>query len=1329
MNHARKSINRVALPLFVALSLHISLTPMMMAAPGDTNSTNTSRDIAGGTYYNTQGSRTTFKSNGNAGLWLRGGRNLRGLEVNSQGGTTGNGGTFYFRAPGAVVRLDGNVDVSAWKQGGFYLGNGGKVFVDAAYLYQTGKVMANGVNGGLVQYNVGAATIGPNARISAQGFGGNGGQISINASGVVDIRQGSILDASGKVAGTYDTSVINIEGGVVNNQGIIRANGIAGSDPKSNDSNVVPEVIWESESQDSPGGTVRLVATGQSEQDCVDCAVNATSVFTAAEKVAINARNNALIQNSDGSVINSGIIQANGTDGVLTTDDYGGWSGGNGSYDDSASNGQHGGTIIIAAANNVSNSGTIEANGGDGLVNFEYGASGGSGGTGEPGGYSGQYGYEYGYNNGLYATEGGDGGTISINALNNISNSGDIHADGGDGGSFKIDFDEDYKSHTTGSYSYESGSVYSSEYTYGASGGEGGDGGLVAFGYGGNMSNSGDITANGGNGGKGQDTEGYSNASAYNYYGGASASAIVIGGGGGQGGDGGLIVFSGPENPDNTGLIQANGGVGGDGGAAYANSSAYTYAGSSYYRYSYAGASGGNSGSGGASGTIVVPNTETDFDYEAQEGQDGIYGPAEADAQTSLGSTGGSGGSGTTGYAQAHAVSGDNFQTVTKTDDTQASAAVVADSGSNESGGNNYLQQTQENELLLNNETIILLSQDYWEEGNYTYLSDRVDEAQYRYANYDEYTEDYLPRNVVIFDNSRTQEGFILDISSEGSEVNSRNFDTDSLPLVVNTITVLSNDDLSNDGDLTAGVYAEYEEYEYSEYDEYEGYYEYDFNQAGGHISIVTSQGFYNYGDINTVGQDSGGSINIAAGDVLLNFDDITTSPGANYYEESITDHGGSIIVKSGEDLVNLDYIGGGSYEAQVGIGSTIQLFAGNDIVNIGEISSSFAYTYNGETDAQGGIIISRAHEDNLNFGYYGANAYAENYQYEDSSEGGAGNDSIATGGYIHLDGGNTVVNGDPNFRQNAEEGYYGEATIEANGRDAGGKIILSAGGNDTGGLDFEGDGDIDGLTFTNGITPGSGTFSNGIDTNQGESVYQFGEIDATYWNEEGGTNGSILLVAENQVGIGFGAEFADSNWDFGSSPLSNLANFADDGSNVTLAAGRGMVDLLLCGPRPEGAEGGPDADGPNVDISGLFPAGWPGNNVENNVGTDGQVIAFGQPTMFVLREYSDITANILEQAMGIYTNQLADGSSEDEAKQDAENFLKGAGVDAQAAALLMEQLDDGSIEADEKVKEFLADLMKEQPETSSNVEPSQGDGSSSDNDGGSESNGEPGVQ
>lgn len=132
----------------VSFAVSIAIFPNDALATHPINTVNNGQIIQSGTYFNTPDSKTTFINKGSGGLWLKSGNNLRGVEVNSAGTLTNNGGTFHFYAPNDVVRLDGNIDVRAIRNSnGTYLGNGGRVFVDSAYLYQNGNIYANGING------------------------------------------------------------------------------------------------------------------------------------------------------------------------------------------------------------------------------------------------------------------------------------------------------------------------------------------------------------------------------------------------------------------------------------------------------------------------------------------------------------------------------------------------------------------------------------------------------------------------------------------------------------------------------------------------------------------------------------------------------------------------------------------------------------------------------------------------------------------------------------------------------------------------------------------------------------------------------------------------------------------------------------------------------------------------------------------------------------------------------------------------------------------------------------------------------------------------------
>src|SRR5690606_30246491 len=120
------------------------------------------------------------------------------------------------------------------------------------------------------------------------------------------------------------TNIINIEGGAFNNQAIIRANALSGADlkPDHGDAAVIsanpqlannpvpppispgvgtgdtsmPNILFETPgSADFRGGTVRLVATGQSLS--VANEINGSLVLTPAERTGINNRNALVIAN------------------------------------------------------------------------------------------------------------------------------------------------------------------------------------------------------------------------------------------------------------------------------------------------------------------------------------------------------------------------------------------------------------------------------------------------------------------------------------------------------------------------------------------------------------------------------------------------------------------------------------------------------------------------------------------------------------------------------------------------------------------------------------------------------------------------------------------------------------------------------------------------------------------------------------------------------------------------------------------------------------------------------------------------------------------------
>ncbi len=592
----------------------LSSLPAAFAGPGDTNSVNNGQIVQGGEYYNTPDSRTMFTNTGSGGLWVKGGTTVRGLEVDGAGGLTGNGGTLHFFAPGSVVRIDGTIDVNALFSKGGYQGNGGRVFIDSAFLYQNGNIFANGRNGGTVQFNVGSATFTPNSRVEAMGFGGAGGQVSVNASDFTDIQTSAVIDTSGKVLADFNTNTISVEASLINVEGVLQANGSV---------------------MDTDGGTIRLVAHGNTS-NCFGCTLDsvrvystnvnglplAEDVFTQTEYDTLLARRNDLL---NGTKIADGSIYVGRTGGVFA----------NGTDGDVAGNG---GAIYLAASHDIYNDGYITANGGNGTDAYKF------------------------------ANDGGNGGLISLSAMDDVINNCHISANGGNGGNGTANiylanadnytFEYELKTpnapadwENLGSYE---GTVADASCS---TGGNGGNGGAIAIVYGDIMTNTGQITANGGNGGNGGhakavDTNtGVGKVSAF-------AGADAKAGDAGNGGDGGLIVVSGDTNPVGGGWLKADGGKGGKGGnaEAYAEVSSHKHAGA------FAKAYAGLGGQGGDAGTVVAPvpaSFSSTQNYSAKDGLAGHSGDALATAKG--GAPKGIPGKAETwfGHADALAVTGD----------------------------------------------------------------------------------------------------------------------------------------------------------------------------------------------------------------------------------------------------------------------------------------------------------------------------------------------------------------------------------------------------------------------------------------------------------------------------------------------------------------------------------------------------------------------------------------------------------------------------------------------------------------------------------------------
>lgn len=367
--------------IIVALALGLALMPTVAFAQL-VNQTIDGRVITTGDYWNTPGGKTTFTNSQGTGLLLERGSWINGREGAVQnlpgwGGprfsATGAGGHVHMDVPGQVVRLEGNVNLQGL--------NGGALTIDAAYLFQNGNIYAGGVNrGGTVSMNVGAATI--NGTIDVQG---PGGRISINSPGSVDIQGKGLLQADGSSAFSPAPGLIEIQGGLVNVDGIIRANGN----------------LYD-------GNVIRLVSNGGTDTAAASNAIAAArdgGSFTADEAAAHNARLGALAER-DGDIHVGpakpegglpGVLEANGRSGPAVLNEHADIS-------DNDARPTDGGTIILRSQNDIVNRGWITADGGALSTHS----------TDKP-----------------FAVSGGNGGTVGLSAGGRVVNDGRIKSDGG----------------------------------------------------------------------------------------------------------------------------------------------------------------------------------------------------------------------------------------------------------------------------------------------------------------------------------------------------------------------------------------------------------------------------------------------------------------------------------------------------------------------------------------------------------------------------------------------------------------------------------------------------------------------------------------------------------------------------------------------------------------------------------------------------------------------------------------------------------------------------------------------------------------------------------
>ena len=456
-----RSTGRWTVTTVLAASLLVSNLPLAFAGPGDTNSTNYGENVAGGTYYNTAGDRTTF-SNAN-GLTVRSGTTVRGLEVDASGNLTNNGGHLHFSAPNGVIRVDAGstVNVGAIFKNGKFEGDGGTVSFNANALVINGNILAPGLNGGTIVTNVGNLTVGPDAVLNAvsTGIGATPGQIKLNASGKVDIPNGAVIDASGNYLGGYNANVIEISGSVVNLDGIVMANGLNGS--KGGNIGIYGSEIklgtnaqvTANGSKGGQGGAIEAIASKKFVNAGLIAANGGDGIR------AVDAGEGGIVRiKSNGEATNNGIISANGGNG------YNGWQ---------PSNGGNGG-VVEFEGNDVNHAGRFTANGGHGGSNPNVVRGSVVNGTqnsrGEDGG------------------NGGQGGTIVVTHHRSINGSGSTEVMGGNGGAGQKAVADAKGAH---------------QIAYGGNGGNAGNGGLVRF-YGEpgqDILNN--VNVNGGSGGQG----------------------------------------------------------------------------------------------------------------------------------------------------------------------------------------------------------------------------------------------------------------------------------------------------------------------------------------------------------------------------------------------------------------------------------------------------------------------------------------------------------------------------------------------------------------------------------------------------------------------------------------------------------------------------------------------------------------------------------------------------------------------------------------------------------------------------------------------------------
>jgi len=374
------SVNRLNMFNQLAMSyglVVISGLPVFAQVPVDT--VNTSQIIHGGTYFNTPGHSTEFTNP--KGLWLQKGLTVNGVEVFSDGNPTRNGGFIMFNAPNAVVRLDGDVNVAGF--------NGGSVAINAAYLYQSGRIEASGNNmGGHVSINVNSATFAPGSIINT-GATNVPGTIMIDATSFVELQKTAELNTSGSNRTDFNNDVISIVGGLVNNSGVIRADGVFRADVNGR-------------------GGISLSNRNPIDLQPLQNALSTTNVLTPCVAKSLFSHIQQETDRYGESVVNSGLVSVNGLNTPANEPGFGG----------------DGGVLYVSSPIGFINNGVLQANGGN------AGATGGNGGFIRLDSFT-------VFNNGRIAANGssartgGNGGEMQIIGANYFENNGTMTANGG----------------------------------------------------------------------------------------------------------------------------------------------------------------------------------------------------------------------------------------------------------------------------------------------------------------------------------------------------------------------------------------------------------------------------------------------------------------------------------------------------------------------------------------------------------------------------------------------------------------------------------------------------------------------------------------------------------------------------------------------------------------------------------------------------------------------------------------------------------------------------------------------------------------------------------